>query len=144
MFTEDDVIYAYTRKQAVEDGFIVEFDSKLVKEAGFPCQVDMTRTVFDIIEPNELERSDGQDIVGRQWDVLGLLRLRVNGWRKACEASGEKPEIPVYLRFETIFWMKRPEHRNNRRGHVTVQFKAALGADFDGTPTITVMLPNED
>jgi hypothetical protein len=139
MFTENDLIFAYTRAQAVEDGELIEFDTELRKEAGFNCFVDMTPAVFEIVKPNEAEMGDGQDIVGRQWDVLNLLRLHSAKLRNATAA-----ELPIAIPFQCIFWVKRPGLRGGRRGQVTVQLKAVFGADMDGSPLITILLPHED
>lgn len=136
-FTEADLISVYTRRDALEDGVLVELDPELCKEAGLVCPVDVTSSVWNIIEPNEQEQGDGQDVTGRTWDVLNLTRYTLR-------AASNRETWDVTVRFPCAFWMKRPEYRSGRRGQVTIQLKAVLGGDFDGTPCITVMLPDED
>lgn len=56
MFTEDDVIHRYTRKQAIEDGVLVQLSGpgyegdpwvpEMVAELGFRYPVAMTATAF--------------------------------------------------------------------------------------------------
>ena len=139
LFTEADLIHVYTRADAIRDGVLVELEPELCHEAGFRCPVDVTASVWGIIEPNEQERGDGQDLTGRTWDVLNLARFTL---RRATPFETYEP--PIAVRFPCAFWMKRPEYRAGRRGQVTLTLKAVLGADFDGSPCITVMLPDED
>jgi len=131
-------ISIYTRKDALEDGVLVELDPELCKEVGFHCPFDATRSVWTIIEPNEQEQGDGQDLTGRMWDVLNLARFTLK------RIVDREKTWDVTVQFPCAFWMKRPEYRAGRRGQVTIQLKAVLGADFDGSPCVTVMLPNED
>jgi hypothetical protein len=62
----ENIIYAYTRKQAVEDGEQVDV-STTAAEAGIRFPVFLTRRVFDAyvaVPPNVT----GQDEAGRLWD----------------------------------------------------------------------------
>ena len=64
------VIYAYTRKQAIADGVQVDVSST-AKEAGIRFPVFITRTAFDsyvTVPPNVT----GQDEAGRIWDVIPI------------------------------------------------------------------------
>jgi hypothetical protein len=63
-----DVIYTYTRAQAVADGFQVEV-TKTAQEAGIRFPVFLTRAVYDayVTVPPDVT---GQDEAGRLWDVL--------------------------------------------------------------------------
>ena len=61
------VIYAYTRSQAVADGYQVEV-SKMAAQAGLRFPVFLTRSVFDAyvaVPPNV----SGQEESGRLWDA---------------------------------------------------------------------------
>ena len=62
------VIYSYTRKQAVADGFQIEV-SKTAREAGITFPVFLTRSVFDsyVAVPPGVE---AQDEAGRLWDIV--------------------------------------------------------------------------
>ena len=122
-----EVIYAYTRKQAIADGFQVEV-SKTAQEAGIRFPVFFTRTAFDAyvtVPPNV----SGQDEAGRLWDVVWMLRFAI---RKAQPGQARLP-FALYVRNDNC----RPR---------LVKLIAACGAldTDDPQPAITVMLPDED
>jgi hypothetical protein len=71
-----EVIYAYTRKQAVADGVQVEV-TKTAQEAGIKFPVFLTRTVFDAFVAVP-EGVTGQDEAGRLWDIVWMLRFGIN------------------------------------------------------------------
>ena len=122
-----DVIYAYTRKQAVEDGEQVDV-SILAAEAGIGFPVFITRAVFNayVAVPPEVV---GQDEDGRLWDVVWMLRAALQSKR----ASGDRIGYSLYVR------------NDNRRPRL-VKLVATCGPlDIDDPqPAITVMLPGED
>ena len=122
-----EVIYAYSRAQAVADGVQVEV-TKTAQEAGIKFPVFLTRTVFDkyVAVP---EGVTGQDEAGRLWDVVWMLRFAILRTRPGCD------RIPVALYV-----------RNDNRRAKLVKLIAACGAlDMDDPqPAITVMLPDED
>ena len=70
-----EVIYAYTRKQAIADGVQVEV-TKTAQEAGIRFPVFITRTAFDayVTVPPD---ATGQDEAGRLWDVVWMLRFAI-------------------------------------------------------------------
>ena len=121
------VIYAYTRKQAIADGFQVDVSST-AKEAGIRFPVFITRTAFDAyvtVPPNV----SGQDEAGRLWDVVWMLRFAI---RKAAQGHSRLP-FALYV-------------RNDNRAPRLVKLIATCGAlDIDDPqPAITIMLPDED
>jgi hypothetical protein len=121
------VIYAYTRKQAVEDGEQVDV-STTAAQAGIRFPVFLTRRVFDAyvtVPPNVT----GQDEAGRLWDIVWMLRSAIKNGR----SDGDRIAYSLYVR------------NDNRRPRL-VQLVAACGAlDMDSPePAITVMLPGED
>ena len=84
-----EVVYAYTRSQAVADGVQVEV-TKTAKEAGISIPVFLTRTVFDAyvaVPPNV----SGQDEAGRLWDIVWMLRFAIS------RARGHTDRVPVAL-----------------------------------------------
>ena len=122
-----EVIYAYTRKQAIADGFQVDV-SKVASEAGIRFPVFLTRSVFDAyvtVPPNV----SGQDEAGRLWDVVWMLRFAI---RKAAQGHSRLP-FALYV-------------RNDNRAPRLVKLVAMCGAlDMDDPqPAITVMMPDED
>jgi hypothetical protein len=87
-----EVICAYTRAQAVADGFQVEV-TKTAQEAGIKFPVFITRTAFDayVTVPPSVT---GQDQAGRLWDVLWMLRFAI---RKAQPGQARLP-FALYVR----------------------------------------------
>ena len=122
-----EVIYSYTRKQAVADGVQVDL-TKTAQEAGIRFPVFITRTAFDAyvtVPPNV----SGQDEAGRLWDIVWMLRIAIQRSQPGCD------RIPVALYV-----------RNDNRAAKLVNLIATCGPlDIDDPqPAITVMLPGED
>ena len=67
-----EIIYAYTRKQAIADGVQVDI-STTAQEAGIRFPVFITRTAFDayVTVPPDVT---GQDEAGRLWDNYRLFK----------------------------------------------------------------------
>ena len=121
------VIYSYTRKQAVADGFQVEV-STTAREAGITFPVFITRTVFDsfVAVPPGVT---AQDEAGRLWDVVWMLRFAILRSRPGAD------RLPVALYV-----------RNDNRRATLIKLIATCGPlDIDDPqPAITVMMPDED
>lgn len=117
------VIYAYTRKQALEDGVLIDA-GEMAKEAGFRYPVAITASVW----AKYVSVPEGvacQDEEGRLWDVLNMLLFAIRNNADVCQImfslyvnNGKEPE-PVYL-------------------------KAVCGPGDNAEPVITIMLPTED
>ena len=122
-----EVIYSYTRSQAVADGVQVEV-SKVSAEAEIRFPVFLTRTVYDhfVTVP---EGVTGQDEAGRLWDIVWMLRFAIMRSRPGCD------RLPVAL------YVRNDNHRAK-----LVKLIATCGAlDIDDPqPAITVMMPDED
>lgn len=122
-----DVVYSYTRKQAVADGVQVEV-SKVAAEAGIRFPVFLTRTVFDayVAVPPGVT---AQDEAGRLWDIVWMLHFAI---RKSASHSNRMP-FALYV-------------RNDNRKPRLVKLIATCGPlDIDDPqPAITVMMPDED
>ncbi len=121
-----DVIYAYTRAQAIEDGELVDA-SETAREAGIRFPVAMTRTVWG----KYVEVPEGvtcQDERGRLWDILWMLRCN-------ARRGGDTLFFKLYVR-------NHNRERLDRRDLVTL--KAVCGPGDDAQPVITIMLPDED
>jgi hypothetical protein len=122
-----DVLYAYTRSQAVADGVQVEV-TKTAQEAGIRFPVFLTRAVYDayVTVPPDVSC---QDEAGRLWDILTMTRFAFLRSRPGCD------RLPVALYV-----------RNDNRRPCLVRLTAACGPlDIDDPqPAITVMLPDED
>lgn len=126
MFTKDDLIFAYTRQQAIADGVLVDV-TETAREAGFVYPVALTQGAW--AECVAVPKDDPcQDEAGRLWDVLSMLRFAVKG------GSGRGAEVPYSLYVQNACG-DEPE---------LVTLRAVCGPDDDGSPCITVMLPDED
>ena len=121
MFNDFDVIFRYTREQAINDGVLVDV-TETAKEAGFSVPVAVTRTVWDeYIKPSEEERESGQDEDGRLWDTLFMLFVEIR-------RASEKPE----LKYKVLYSGEE------------VELKAVISPGDYGEPVVTIMLPHED
>jgi hypothetical protein len=121
------VIFAYTRKQAIADGVLIDV-TETAREAGFKVPVAVTHAVWAryVAVPEGVE---GQDEKGRLWDILWMCRLGI------ALGTSYKPEVSFRLHV-----------RNDNRERVppTVTLKAVCGPDDDASPCVTIMEPHED
>lgn len=119
------VICAITRKQLLEDGFQIDV-TKTAQEAGIRFPVFMNRTVWDkyVAVPPGVE---AQDEAGRLWDVIWMTRFAIS------KTKGAVAEVKLCV-------------CNDNRRPKLVKLKAICGPmDIDnGSPAITIMLPDED
>lgn len=121
---EEYVIYRYTRKQALEDGVLIDV-SETAREAGIVYPVAITGTVWEsYIVPSEKDRTKGQSENGRLWDVLWMFR------NAAIQNAGDTMLFKVYF---TLFCNQE-----------LVSLKAVCGPGDEGEPVLTIMLPEED
>ena len=131
MFEDAELIYRYTRKQAIEDGMLVDLMqpgiAELVREAGIKFPVAMTSTAYsECIMPASGVLPQGQDVNGRLWDVLMLLRFGIK----------KLPPQEDRVFFKVGVW--------DGAKHVEVKLWALCGPGDEGEPVITVMLEGED
>lgn len=121
------VIFRYTRRQALEDGVLVDL-TEWAKETGFVIPVACTRAVWDqwIAPPAEMV-GYGQSERGRAHDVLWLLFVAI---RKA-HTGGD------YLTYQVGFQQEPGKA-------TTVTLQARCGPGDDGAPVLTILLPGED
>ncbi len=125
MFDEKDLIHAYTRAEAIADGFLVDVTTT-AQEAAIKYPVALTRAVWcQYVEVPE--GVECQDEAGRLWDVLSMLRHAI---------GRAKPGTSILLYQLYV--------RNDNRRARSVTLKAVCGPADDGSPCITVMLPEED
>ncbi len=124
MFENSDLIHRYSRKQAIEDGVLIDV-STTAKEAGIRYPTALTRSVWEsyVRVP---EGVIAQDERGRLWDILWLLRCSVS-------RTGEGDTVYFYLHV-----------RNDNSKVKRFMLKAICGPDDDGSPCITIMEPGED
>ncbi len=125
-------ISTYTRRMAIDDGILVDLmqpeTAELVREAGFTHPVAMTTTAF-IATVNDPDNPDsmpvGQDVQGRLWDVLWMLRHGI-----------KTTKTPDRVHFTVLVW--------NGKNHDEVRLWALCGPGDTAEPVITIMLEGED
>jgi len=118
----------------IEDGVLADLSAlfpDLVRDAGFKYHVACTDTVFH----QYIEVPDGvthQDIKGRAWDVLWMLRCAI----KTAPRGRDTILYKLYVRNHNH------DRELDRRDLVTL--KSVCGPGDDAEPVITIMLPEED
>jgi hypothetical protein len=126
MFSDCEVISTYTRKQATEDGVLVDV-SKTAKEAGFLFPVAVTRGVWnEIIVPGPEEIKYGQSIDGRLRDVLWMLFCAI----KQGKSNGDRTDYQVIA--------------TKGKKQILHKLYSLCGPGDNGEPVITILLPWED
>jgi hypothetical protein len=122
-----DLIYSYTRQQALADGVLVDATS-LAREAGFVFPVALTETLYhSYIVPALDLVAEGQSIQGRLWDLLYVLRFAI--------AKARNADTVLF----TVLFLMSPGATP-----VPIDLKAICGPGDDGEQVLTIMLPNED
>lgn len=121
-----DIIHAYTRKQALEDGFQFKVDPDLTAEAGFKVPVYMTSGVNDLITQAVENKNHCNDANGVTWDILSVLMSTI---RAARDSS--------IVKFKVII-----TGTGRKKYH---EFLAEIGpVDMDNqAPALTIMLSRE-
>lgn len=124
------VIYAYTRADAIADGALVDV-SQTAREAGFRLPVAMSAAAWaDCVEWSEADsqRQTHQDEPGRLWDVLWMAAIT------ARKAHGQR--VPFQ------FYRVRRGGRGTRPKLTTLHLH--IGPGDDCAPVITILMPHED
>ena len=139
LFSNDEIIFAYTRADAISDGVLVELSDQMVNEAGIKVKVAVTRAVWDdYLVPPYLDELPGQSIEGRTWDLL---------WMFGCAARRSRHASTI--QFRVLFVTMKESECCDRQDPVNtvtedVLLKAVCGPGDEGEPVITIMLPWED
>jgi hypothetical protein len=123
---EEVLIHSYSRKQAIEDGVLVDV-SEMAREAGFRYPVALTHAVWEryVVVPEGVE---AQDEDGRLWDILWMLKQAI--------ALGPKNRRNVM--------QYRLSVRNDNKRSDLITLKSVCGPGDDREPVLTIMLPSED
>lgn len=135
----DNVIYAYTRQQAIDDGVLIDIsDLPMTKEAGYKIPVVLTKGVYSLVlVPKGLEGE--QDFNGRLWDVLYMSVIAI----KSCKQRhpGNAEEKCGLVPFKVIFQMSTEEEIKETKGlkYETVK----LWLVFNAHEGFTIMKPEE-
>jgi hypothetical protein len=127
------LVYSYTRSQAIADGFQIEV-TKTAEEAGIRFPVFITRGVYEQFVAVPLDASGqplaGQDEAGRLWDVVWMLRFAII----RSKPGTSRLVVALYVR-----------NSDSYPARLTKLIATAGAVDIDDpAPAITVMLPDED
>ena len=130
------VIYSYTRRQAIEDGVLVQLSGPgyegdewvpaMVAEAGITVPLAMTAEAFyQCVDMTPAAERACNDIKGRLWDVLWMFTL----------AARRRDAAELLFELRVVVDRIRPSR---------VQLKSVIGPGDDGEPVITIMQPGQD
>lgn len=121
-------LHIYTRAQAIDDGVLVDI-TNYSKDMGFKYPVAVTEAVHDILNPSCDLKADGQDIIGRTWDMLIILKLYIH---KLADDKTDR------LDFSPLFVMEKGKKAE------PVDLWAQIGPGDNFEPVITIMMQGED
>lgn len=93
LFDDAEVIYAYTRGQALEDGELVDV-TELGKEAGLRGSVVVTRQVYGLAQERERKTGGIETEAGILWDVVWMASCCFRSVA-AKKAKGSLVELPL-------------------------------------------------
>ena len=129
MTTDKDwnVIYSYTRAQAIEDGVLIDITAD-AQAHGFKVHTVVTDNLYHryVEVPSGLDRSYGQSVTGRLHDLLTLALFA---------ARSSKGTDRVYFKVSFLMGPGRSE---------TVDIIAHIGPGDNAEPVLTIMLPEDD
>jgi len=119
-----DIIFTYTRKQAIEDGIqfaLTDEAAKMAKDVGYKYPVYMTTGIFELIKNAVNDKKNHNDFNGVMWDILWMSRAH------------SKYTSETSIEFEVII-----------NGTVCKMWVECGATDPDDpTPCLTFMLPEE-
>lgn len=125
MFEDFEVIHSYTRKEAIEDGVLVDMNKYIpVNESGYKYPAACTAGVWNIIDQAVNNKKYGNDYKGIICDIFNISRIMpFKRWQTGAM-------------FRVII-----TGIGNQKYHT---LKLECGPDDDGKPCLTFMLPDED
>ena len=140
MIMQMNVIASYTTKEALADGFLVEVEQKISKEAGIRYPVYLSRSVWDRYVEVPAGCKGIQDQEGRLWDILYMF-----SWA-ARRSEGDTILYMLDCVVDPSSARLSNEKRNPGRTSLTITLKAVISArDLDDpSPAIFIMTPQED
>jgi hypothetical protein len=130
-----DVVYSYSRKQAIEDGVLVDVSDKATRY-GFKIPVALTDAVYtSCVEwteaDNEAKKGTGQSSAGRLHDVLSMAFL--------CALQNAKNGTDT-----CYFPLLRVDRSGKGTKPTRLDLKLHIGPGDTLDPVLTILLANED
>lgn len=126
-----EIIYRYTRAQALADGVLVDV-TETARQAGFRVPVAVTAAAWSKAvawSDADSNRQTQQDEIGRLWDLVWM------GYMAARRASGGC-RVPFQLHVV-------PCDGSAKRKQLTC-LHMVIGPGDEGEPVVTIMNPDED
>ncbi|GAB1458100.1 hypothetical protein MASR2M48_34080 [Spirochaetota bacterium] len=117
----DEFIFSYTRKQAIEDGVLIDI-TEIAREVGIKVPIAITSGLYHAYIKTNIP---SQDETGRLWDIIFLFMISA----RYCSDS--------IMFFDVSFQITEDEY-------VTQRLKAVIGPGDTAEPVITIMLEHED
>lgn len=138
------VIFSYTRRQAIEDGVLIDV-TETAKEAGFKIPVAISSGAWNECvrwtDTDEDRHRTYQDESGRLWDVLFMLHAAIKGGINAVSQYegklGGSSEI-IYS------FLCVPSDLSTQSEPILKELKCVCGPNDDASPCMTIMLKDED
>lgn len=141
-------ILTYTRRQAIDDGVLIQLSGpgftgeewipQMVREVGIAVPTAITAEAWaEFVEMNPAAEQAGNDVKGRLWDLLWMFGL----------AARQSEESEVVFEFYCVI---RPESSEGgppnpeMGGASLVHLKGVIGGDDNGGPCVTLMLTSQD
>ena len=127
MTEEWNVIFSYTRMQAIEDGVLIDVTEQ-ANQLGFKVNTVVTATLFHgYVEPPTGLTGEGQSTAGRLHDLLFLVLCAA----RKNHAGADRAAVRVSF-------LMAPGKTE------TVEVIAHIGPGDQGEPVLTLMLPEDD
>ena len=131
-FDGAEVIHAYTRKQALADGTLVDVtewgSDKKGFIGGFTAPVAMTQALWSAV--SRVTKGSGQDVRGRAHDVLWMASLAV----RAAQRRGMFRDGGGSADFDVILSVGRKKKQ---------RLRVHLGGGDSGEPVVTIGFPED-
>jgi len=128
LFEPEDVIFGYSRAQAIEDGVLVDAatdDLAEISRQHYRFPVAMTRAVFELIDKAVNNPKWMNDWRGVWHDVL---------WMSICHKTRRLSESEAIFRVIITGTGRKRNH----------DLKVVIGPGDNAEPVVTIMLPEED
>ena len=144
-FKQADLIFTYTRAQAIEDGVLIDV-SDTAAEEGVLYPVAVTARVWaELIVPALVLRERFcQSEKGRLLDVFGMLRSAVIGRIKPVKRYRDGLNDVIHFQVPVQMLVQRQKVVKKKREVQLITLKAVCGPGDYMEPVITIMMPDED
>ena len=120
------IIFSYTRKQAIEDGVLIDVTEQ-ANQLGFKVNTCVTDHLYaDYLVPPAGLEGEGQSLEGRLTDLLFRTLIAAK-----ASSTGDRVEFDVLFLMSPGRWD-------------TAHILAIMGPGDHGEPVLTIMLPEDE